>query len=206
MILDQAESLFADGGYDGSSIRDIAARARVQAAVVGYHFGSKEELFDTVVERRMSVLNAQRAQALTDALAQQGRQPVPLELLIRCYVRPFVEATSHGDAGWRNFATLMGRLANSPRGVDVIERHADGIARTFLTEFGRALPDLPQDGLVDGFLYMVSTMLFVSAGTGRWERLLKRAQPVLREPEEVLAHLVPFVAGGFEALRTAVRD
>lgn len=206
IILDQAESLFADGGYDGTSIRDIAARSGVQAAVVGYHFGSKEELFDTVVGRRIKVLNAQRAQALAEALAVRGGRPLALEALIRCYVKPFVEATSHGDPGWRNFATLMGRLANSPRGADVIERHADGMARTYLAEFARAMPDLPQEGLVDGFLYMVAAMLFVSAGTGRWDRLQDRSQTAPREPQDVLTHLVPFVAGGFKALRIAARD
>jgi AcrR family transcriptional regulator len=206
MILDQAEHLFADGGYDGTSIRDIAARAGVQAAVVGYHFGSKEELFDTVVGRRISVLNAQRAQALAEALAVRGGRPLPLETLIRGYVKPFVEAAGHGDPGWRNFATLMGRLANSPRGVDVIERHADDMARTYLAEFARALPELSRPGLVDGFLFMVSAMLFVSAGTARWERLMDRAQSPARPAEEVLAQLVPFVSGGFKALRSAARD
>jgi AcrR family transcriptional regulator len=205
-ILDHAESLFAEGGYDGTSIRDIAARCHVQAAVVGYHFGSKDDLFDTVVGRRISVLNARRAQALSEALALRGGRPLSLEALIRCYVGPFVEATSHGEPGWRNFATLMGRLANSPRGVDVIERHADGMARTYLAEFARALPDLPRESLVDGFLYMVSAMLFVSAGTGRWERLQDRPQTAPREPGEVMAHLVPFVSGGFKALRTAARN
>lgn len=205
-ILDQAEGLFAEGGYDGSSIRDIAARVGVQAAVVGYHFGSKDELFDTVVGRRLSVLNSQRGQMLAEALAVRGGRPLPLDTLIICYVKPFIEATSHGDQGWRNFATLMGRLANSPRGVDVIERHTNDVARSYLSEFARALPDLPQESLVDGFLYMVSAMLFVSANTGRWERILNQPQAKPREPDEILAHLVPFIAGGFKALRVAAKD
>jgi len=204
-ILNQAESLFADGGYEGTSIRDIAAQAGVQAAVIGYHFGSKGDLFDTVVSRRLGVLNGQRAQALSEALAVRGGRPLALEFLIRAYVKPFIDATSHGEPGWRNFATLMGRLANSPRGVDVIERHADGIARSYLSEFARTMPDLPQPSLIDGFLYMVAAMLFVSAGTGRWERLQDRDHTVPRDAEEVLAHLVPFVAGGLKALRTAAR-
>lgn len=203
-ILDQAERMFADGGYEASSLRDIAARAGVQAAVVSYHFGSKEELFDAVVGRRISVLNAQRAHSLEQALQQHGRRPVPVPLLVHCYVAPFIEATSHGDAGWRHFAALMGRLANSPRGADVIERHSDGMASSYLQAFARAMPDLPADSLVDGFLYMVSAMLFVSAGTGRWERLLDRP-PTARAPQEILARLVPFVVGGFKALRQAAR-
>ena len=59
-ILTVAEALFAEGGYDGTSIRDIGQRAHVQAAVIGYHFGTKAELFDAVVERRGALLNATR--------------------------------------------------------------------------------------------------------------------------------------------------
>lgn len=202
-ILDQAESLFADGGYDGTSIREIASRADVQAAVIGYHFGGKEELFDAVVGRRAAVLNAARASALAEARAARGNRPLPVETLIRFYVAPFVDATSHGDVGWRNFAALMGRLANSPRGAEVIARHADGIARVYLDEFARAMPDLPKGSLVDGFLYMVSAMLFVCAGTGRWERLHGEPLGGPRVPSQIMEHLVPFVAGGFKSLRAA---
>jgi len=193
-------------GYDGTSIRDIAARASVQAAVVSYHFGSKDDLFDSVVSRRLSILNVQRETTLAEAIAQRKGGPIPLTHLIRDYIGPFVEAASHGNPGWRNFAALMGRLANSSRGADMIERHADGIARVYLAEFARTLPDLSKASLVDGFLYMVSAMLFVSAGTDRWERLQYLLRPPPRDPELVLAHLVPFVAGGFKALQSSARS
>lgn len=204
-ILDEAEALFAAAGYDATSLRDIAARCDVQPAVIGYHFGSKAEVFDAVVFRRGALLNEARARSLTEALAARSRRPVPLELLIRYYVAPFVEATSHGDPGWRNYATLMGRLANSTRGVEVIARISDDIARTYLAEFQRTLPDLSREALVDGFLYMVSAMLFVSARTGRWERLVPRSSAVLRDAEEILSVLVLFAAGGFKALGSAAR-
>jgi AcrR family transcriptional regulator len=45
MILDAARALFADNGYDGASIRDIAARAAIDPAMVIRYFGSKDELF-----------------------------------------------------------------------------------------------------------------------------------------------------------------
>lgn len=205
LILDEAEGLFAESGYEATSLRDIAARCDVQPAVISYHFGTKAEVFDAVVFRRAAVLNEARSRSLTDALAERSGRPVPLELLIRYYVAPFVDWTRHGDPGWRNYATLMGRLANSPRGVDVIARVSDDIARTYLAEFARTLPDLSRESLVDGFLYMVSAMLFVSARTGRWERLVPKSPSVLRDTDEILANLIPFVAGGFKSLVSAAR-
>ena len=43
-ILDAAEALFAEHGFEGASMRMITARAGVNLAAVNYHFGSKENL------------------------------------------------------------------------------------------------------------------------------------------------------------------
>lgn len=48
-ILDAARGRFAAEGYDGASLRDIAAAARVDAALVSRYFGGKEELFIEVL-------------------------------------------------------------------------------------------------------------------------------------------------------------
>jgi len=49
-ILDSARKRFAREGYDGASLRDIAADARVDAALISRYFGSKDELFREVLD------------------------------------------------------------------------------------------------------------------------------------------------------------
>ncbi|MEQ8818379.1 MAG: TetR family transcriptional regulator [Thalassobaculum sp.] len=49
--LDVAERLFAAGGFAGTGLRDIAARAGVTGATLAYHFGSKEKLYGAVLAR-----------------------------------------------------------------------------------------------------------------------------------------------------------
>ncbi|MEC9103115.1 MAG: helix-turn-helix domain-containing protein, partial [Pseudomonadota bacterium] len=51
-VLDAAERCFAAKGFEAVSIRQIAAEAEVTLGVVGFHGGSKEELFMTVFSRR----------------------------------------------------------------------------------------------------------------------------------------------------------
>jgi AcrR family transcriptional regulator len=51
-ILSAAEELFADKGFDGTSVRDIAHMAGVNLAMISYYFGSKEKLFESLVEYR----------------------------------------------------------------------------------------------------------------------------------------------------------
>jgi AcrR family transcriptional regulator len=172
----------------------------VQAAVIGYHYGSKVELFNAVVGRRAAIINDARRQALGAQLAAHKKKPLSVDALIQMYVAPLLEATSHGDPGWRNFASLMGRLANSPRGTEMINQHYSEVASLYLHEFKRSLPSVPEGRLVDGFLYMVSAMLFVCADTGRWEAMAQRGPGAHRDSEAILYDLVPFVSGGFKAL------
>jgi len=58
-IIDTAEQLFADRGYDGTSVRDIAHKAGVNIAMISYYFGSKEKLLEAVFEKRSNSLHTQ---------------------------------------------------------------------------------------------------------------------------------------------------
>jgi AcrR family transcriptional regulator len=54
-VLDAAQSLFAENGFDGTSTKAIADRAGVATGLIFYYFGSKRELLDTLVEERTLV-------------------------------------------------------------------------------------------------------------------------------------------------------
>src|SRR5215213_2696286 len=55
-IINTAEKLFANRGYDGTSIRDIAEEAGVNIAMISYYFGSKEKLMQALFEERASYI------------------------------------------------------------------------------------------------------------------------------------------------------
>ena len=55
-LIQVARSLFAERGYEGTSIEEIAQRANVSKPVVYEHFGGKEGLYAVVVDREMSAL------------------------------------------------------------------------------------------------------------------------------------------------------
>jgi TetR/AcrR family transcriptional regulator len=54
-ILDAAEELFARQGFAATTIKDIAAAARVNSALLYYYFTDKEALYQAVLERFLSV-------------------------------------------------------------------------------------------------------------------------------------------------------
>jgi AcrR family transcriptional regulator len=49
-ILDAARSAFGESGYDGATIRSIAAKASVDPALVHHYYGTKERLFVTAMQ------------------------------------------------------------------------------------------------------------------------------------------------------------
>jgi len=55
-IINNAVELFAEKGFEGTSIRDLAARAEVNVAMVNYYFGSKEKLFEAMVQHKAAYL------------------------------------------------------------------------------------------------------------------------------------------------------
>lgn len=55
-IIESAIKLFGIKGFEGTSVREIATDAGVNVAMINYYFGSKEKLFEKVVEQRASFL------------------------------------------------------------------------------------------------------------------------------------------------------
>lgn len=81
-ILECAEELFAENGYNGTSVRALAQKAGVNIAMISYYFGSKEELFANLVEYRVSVLR-ERIQGIQKVDASSMEK---MERLIDVYV------------------------------------------------------------------------------------------------------------------------
>lgn len=62
-ILSGAEALFAERGFDGTSMRDVAARVGLNAASLYNHFASKQALYEAVLERGIAPLLQEIARA-----------------------------------------------------------------------------------------------------------------------------------------------
>lgn len=81
-ILQVAETLFAEKGFDGTSIRNISKEAKINIAMVSYYFGSKERLLESLIIYRTSDLKLQ-----LDNLIQEDLNPVDkINKLIELYI------------------------------------------------------------------------------------------------------------------------
>ncbi len=82
-ILEAAEKLFADRGFDGTSIRDIASEADANVSMISYYFGSKENLMKAIIRQKVS--DSQKS--LEEVMADTTTTPVEK---IQIFIRRFV--------------------------------------------------------------------------------------------------------------------
>lgn len=67
-ILEVAETLFAEKGFDGTSIRDISKIAKINIAMISYYFGSKERLLQSLIIFKTTDLKSQLENLLLEDL------------------------------------------------------------------------------------------------------------------------------------------
>src|SRR5688572_3022319 len=80
-LLDVGRSLFAEKGFDGTSVEEIAARAKVSKPVVYEHFGGKEGIYAVVVDREVNSLLVRITSALTAGHPRELLEQAALALL-----------------------------------------------------------------------------------------------------------------------------
>jgi len=112
-LLDEAEKLFADKGFEASSVREITAAADAHLSAVNYHFSSKRGLYVAVFKERW----LPRAQRVTDGVTQllgEG-EPTP-ERVVRAMADVFISGFGDEEERIRH-QQLIHREMNHPTEV-----------------------------------------------------------------------------------------
>ncbi len=107
-ILEAAESLFGELGFDASSTREISERSGLNKALIHYHFESKDELLAAVLDRHYDRLAQVVLAAAADATTVEDR----LRKVLDAYV-DFLAAN-------HNFAKIVQREISSGRHVEKV--------------------------------------------------------------------------------------
>lgn len=151
-ILDAAERLFAERGFEGTSIRAVTAEAGANLAAVGYHFGAKEALFAAVLRRIRGPVNDEQLRRLGELEAGEGEAgggAPSVEDLVGAYVSPLVDLLGRDEDRGRAISRLVARILADGGGetqratVDVVEE----VEARYLRAFARALPHISPEEL-----------------------------------------------------------
>ena len=202
-ILDAAEQLFMQHGYDGTSMRLVTGEAGVNLAAANYHFGSKEALMQAVLRRRLEVINQERMRLLDEAEAKAAGNPLKPSVIIDCFFGTLLRVAADQKAGGETFLRLLGRTITDPSNfirtfmsaeyADVLERYKQALFRS--------LPDVPKAEIVWRFHFMLGATSYAITGTDSL-RLVTDWQVdegVVEQDENLLPRLMSFLLGGLRA-------
>jgi len=180
-LIDVARALFAERGFEGTSVEEIAARAEVSKPVVYEHFGGKEGIYAVVVDREVRQLLTMMRSSLTGGHARELLEQAALALL------DYIEQSSDG------FRILV---RDSPIGsesgsfVSIIGDIAGRVEHILAAEFSRR-------GFDPTYAPMYAQMLVGMVGTtGQW--WLDARKPA---KSVVAAHLVNLAWHGLSGLQ-----
>lgn len=200
-ILDAAEELFAVHGYDGVSTRAITELAGVRLNLLSYHFGSKERLFQTVIDRRLEVIASQREAAL--ARLRDSGAPVTVGGILEAFMHPYL-ALAQADRGWLNHARLVALLGQSERDHQAFEAHMQPAMGLFIAALRDVLPGVPRKTIRQGFYFAITLMLASFSGVNRIPGLAEGTRSI-KALERAYRPVIVYAEAGMLALAGAER-
>jgi AcrR family transcriptional regulator len=202
-ILDAAEELFMQHGFEGASMRMVTGSAEVNLAAVNYHFGSKEELMQAVLRRRLEVINRERMRLLDEAEAKAGGEPLKPSVIIDCFFGTLLRVAADQKAGGGTFLRLLGRTVTDPSHfirtfmateyADVLERYKEAMFRS--------LPHVPKAEIVWRFHFMLGATSYAIAGTDTLHLVTdwQLEEGAVEQDKHLLPRLMSFMLGGLRA-------
>ena len=190
-ILTAAETLFAQRGFDGASLRQLTASAGVNLAAVNYHFGSKEKLVEQVFKRRLDALNQRR---LAELAKVAGKPATTLEDVLAAYIRPALELSHEGNGSlfMRVLARAFAEHDDTLR--QFLSENYGHVMKQFTAEFARLLPQLDKAELYWRIDLVTGALTHAMSGFG----MIQRKDNVTEQQhrEQTAAHLIRFAAAG----------
>src|SRR6266542_1206325 len=200
-ILDAAEALFMEHGFEATTLRAITAAAGVNLAAVNYHFGSKEELFQAVLTRRLDPMNQARVALLSQMETESAPDPVPCDRILSAMFMPALALARDPQRGGKDFLRLLGRAYADPAPFIrrfLSEQYAAMIAR-FKAAFGRALPELPTRELSWRLHFIMGALSYTLAGTDALKLIAELTPAESGNDELLLRRLAPFLLAGLQS-------
>ena len=200
-ILDAAEQLFMEHGFEATSLRSLTTAAGVNLAAVNYHYGSKEELFQAVLTRRLDPMNQERIQLLEKLERESGGKPLACEKILFAMLIPALRLARDEERGGKNFLRLVGRAYADPAPFIrhfLSEQYAEMIGR-YKEAFHRALPHLARQELTWRLHFVMGALSYTLLGADLL-KLFEQVTPGQRDNDELLLQrLAPFLVAGLKA-------
>jgi len=198
-ILDAAEQLFAEHGFNGTSLREITSQAEVNLAAVNYHFGSKKELIKAVMSRYLNELSPKLSSALT-ALSKKETAPTLVEVFT-AFVEPLTSLNTFKENGTSNFLQLLGRGYTDSQGFLrwFLTTQYPEVISSFVEAVQKAYPELTPEEIFWRLHFTMGTVVFTMSSSDALIDIAANDFDKKLDIAEVIQRVIPYVAAGVGA-------
>src|SRR5436190_11576574 len=205
-ILRTGERLFAERGFNGVSVRELAAAAQVNIASIGYHFDNKEGLLSEVYRRHCEPMIEERLRGLAAASRLLGKTKIKTKIaaIIEAFIRPALQQVEaeDGETFIRLRAVLSGE--NSELLEKLVAENFDQSSTVFIDQLCVCLPHLSRTDVCWRFHFLLGSIYYTAAGPHRISAFSNgRCNP--SDTEAVIQELVPFMTRAFPAPATKAK-
>jgi AcrR family transcriptional regulator len=173
LILAAARAHFAERGLQDASLRRITKAAGVNVALVAYHFGSKQQLFEQVLADCVQRLNWPRLEALDQLEQQAAGAPLSLETVLTAYVLPYRMSAQDQSRDAAIYMRFFGRLFTEPTPdlQRMVRTKFATLHARYAAAFAAALPAVPKRDLFHRLASLNGAIACLFAETGSLEQI-----------------------------------
>lgn len=196
-ILDVAEGLFAEYGFNDTSLRTITSKAGVNLASVNYHFGDKKTLVRAVLNRYLEAFMPEMKQSLERLNERDDYDMAEVFEALRAPLRSLSELRPNGTS---RFMLLIGRGYTDVQGhlrwfitnrYDVLTLFTDSVLK--------ANPNLTRETLFWRLHFTLGTCVFTMASSQALAEIAENDFGSKVDPKSVVDQLIPYLAAGVAA-------
>lgn len=197
-ILDAAEVLFAERGFADTSLRLITSEADVNLASVNYHFGSKKELIQAVLDRYLSLFMPALDARLRVLMEQEQ---LTLLQLFDSFVEPLMKLSAVRANGPAIFMQLLGRGYIDSQGHlrRFITAHYGPILQRITQAISKANPALSPADLFWRLHFTLGTVVFTMASADALRDIALADFGQQLDVEGLVRNVIPYLASGVGA-------
>jgi AcrR family transcriptional regulator len=199
-LIDAAGSVFAERGYRGATMRQIAERAGANLAAAHYHFGSKQDLYREVARSHFERLERRIAESggAIDAEATGSLSREELVALLRARVRTMLETFLEPDGV---HATLMQRELADPSELPfMVRRWIDPMRRETEQLLHAIAPALGAEAIEFAARSVMGQVIFYFTHRPALLLMMHRREYPEGFRDSITDHVVAFTLGGLDAL------
>ncbi|AMG04751.2 TetR/AcrR family transcriptional regulator [Vibrio mimicus] len=197
-ILDVAEGLFAEYGFNDTSLRTITSKAGVNLASVNYHFGDKKTLVRAVLNRYLEAFMPEMKQSLELLNERDDYDMAEVFEALRVPLRSLNELRPNGTS---RFMLLIGRGYTDVQGHlrwFITNRYND-VLTLFTDSVLKANPSLTRETLFWRLHFTLGTCVFTMASSQALAEIAENDFGSKVDPKSVVDQLIPYLAAGVAA-------